>query len=111
MIGGGLCAAAGFFTTVLAPGAVLALAGFMLVGTGASNIVPILFTAAGRQRDMPASLAIGAITTLGYTGILLGPALIGFLAQASSLHAAFGVLGGAMLLVAVCALRPQLYVR
>lgn len=111
MIGGALCAAAGFFTTVLAPGAFLALAGFLLVGIGASNIVPILFTAAGRQRDMPASLAIGAITTLGYTGILLGPALIGFLAQASSLHAAFAVLGGAMLLVALCALRRQLYVQ
>jgi predicted MFS family arabinose efflux permease len=97
---GGLCAAAGFFTAVLAPVPAVALIGFVLIGLGASNIVPILFTAAGRQRDMPPGLAVGAITTIGYTGILAGPALIGFVAHASSLHLAFAGLGGAMLLVA-----------
>jgi predicted MFS family arabinose efflux permease len=111
MIAGGLCAASGFFITVAASSPWLALFGFLLVGIGASNIVPILFTAAGRQPDMPPSLAIGAITTLGYAGILAGPALIGFVAEATSLHAAFGLLAGAMLLVALCALRPQLHAR
>jgi hypothetical protein len=62
--------------------------------------VPILFTAAGNQRAMPASLAIAAITTIGYAGILAGPALIGFMAHLSSLTLAFAVLGGALLLVA-----------
>jgi acetaldehyde dehydrogenase (acetylating) len=78
----------------------VALAGFVLVGLGASNIVPILFTAAGNQRAMPASLAIAAITTIGYAGILAGPALIGFMAHLSSLDLAFATLGGALLLVA-----------
>ncbi|MYN08739.1 MFS transporter [Pseudoduganella aquatica] len=100
LLAGGLCAAAGFFTAVLAPSPAAALLGFVLVGLGASNIVPILFTAAGRQRDMPAGLAVGAITTIGYAGILAGPALIGFIAHASSLQAAFAGLGCAMLLVA-----------
>ena len=100
---GGLCAGAGFFTTVLAPSPAIALLGFVLIGSGASNIVPILFTAAGRQRDMPASLAVGAITTIGYTGILAGPALIGFVAQVSSLHIAFAGLGCFMFLVAASA--------
>ena len=96
---GGLCAAAGFFTAALAPASEIALVGFLLIGVGASNIAPILFTAAGGQRDMPAA-AISAVTTLGYAGILAGPALIGFVAHASSLHMAFGGLGCAMLLVA-----------
>lgn len=100
LLAGGLCAAAGFFTAVLAPTAPVALLGFVLVGLGASNIVPILFTAAGRQHDMPAGLAVGAITTLGYAGILAGPALIGFVAHISSLQLAFAGLGCAMLLVA-----------
>ncbi len=47
---------------------------------GASNVVPILFSAAGSQRDMPANLAIASVTTVGYAGILAGPALIGFIA-------------------------------
>ncbi|MTW11629.1 MFS transporter [Pseudoduganella eburnea] len=100
LLAGGLCAAAGFFTAVGAPTAGAALAGFVLVGLGASNIVPILFTAAGNQRAMPASLAIAAITTIGYAGILAGPALIGLVAHLSSLEWAFAALGGALLLVA-----------
>jgi fucose permease len=100
---GGLCSAAGFFGAVLAPTVPLALVGFVLIGLGASNIVPILFTAAGNQSAMPASLAIGAITTLGYAGILAGPAAIGFVAHAVSLNVAFAGLGGAMLLIAASA--------
>ncbi|MDQ1834649.1 MFS transporter [Massilia scottii] len=100
---GGLCAAAGFFCTVLASSVAGMLAGFVLIGLGASNIVPILFTAAGSQRAMPASLAIGAITTLGYAGILAGPAAIGFVAHATSLPVAFAGLGCAMLLIAASA--------
>ena len=69
---GGVCGAAGFFLSVLAPSVPLALMGFVLIGLGASNVVPILFTAAGNQKAMPASLAISAVTTLGYAGILAG---------------------------------------
>lgn len=97
---GGLCAAAGFFIASLVPASAIALAGFALIGIGASNIVPIVFTAAGRQEDMPAAAAISAVTTLGYAGLLAGPALIGFVAHLSGLHVAFGGLGCAMLCVA-----------
>jgi len=100
---GGLCSAAGFFVAVLAPSAPLALVGFLLVGLGASNVVPILFTAAGNQSAMPAGLAIGAITTLGYAGILAGPAVIGFVAHSAGLSLAFAGLGGAMLVIAASA--------
>jgi predicted MFS family arabinose efflux permease len=97
---GGLGAAAGFFAVVLAPSPWIALLGFVLIGSGASNIVPVLFTAAGSQKDMPASLAISAITTIGYAGILAGPALIGLIAHASSLQLAFSGLACGMLLIA-----------
>ncbi|HEY9104539.1 MFS transporter [Chitinimonas sp.] len=100
---GGLAASAGFLLAVFTASPYAALLGFVLIGLGASNIVPILFTAAGAQTAMPASLAVAAITTLGYTGILAGPALIGFIAHASSLNAAFVGLGCAVLLVAASA--------
>lgn len=103
MLLGGLFAAGGFFCTVMSTSIPGMLAGFVLIGLGASNIVPILFTAAGNQRAMPASLAIGAITTLGYAGILAGPAAIGFIAHATSLPVAFAGLGCAMLLIAASA--------
>jgi predicted MFS family arabinose efflux permease len=103
LVAGGLATAAGFFTVVLAQVPAVALLGFLLVGIGASNIVPVLFTAAGSQRDMPVGLAVSAITTIGYAGILAGPALIGFVSHAVGLHLAFAGLGVAALLVAASA--------
>jgi MFS family permease len=81
LIGGGLLAAIGFMIAATAPNGWVAIVGFGMVGLGASNVVPVLFTAAGKQKQMPPNLAIAAITTLGYAGILVGPALIGFLAK------------------------------
>jgi predicted MFS family arabinose efflux permease len=98
---GGLIAAAGFMMAVLAPTQPMAFAGFLFVGLGASNIVPVLFTAAGRQARMPPSHAIAAITTIGYSGMLAGPAVIGFVAQHWSLSAAFVILAAGMSFVAV----------
>ncbi|MCF4998615.1 MFS transporter [Pseudomonas syringae] len=96
---GGLTAAAGLFLATFAPSWQAALVGYALVGAGCSNIVPVLYTAVGKQTVMPESIAVPAITTLGYAGILAGPAVIGFVAHASSLSFAFGLM--AVLLVAV----------
>ena len=97
----GLLASAGLVAAVLAPSGWGALAGFGLVGLGASNIVPVLFSSLGRQRAMPPNLAISAVTTVGYGGILLGPAAIGAVAQAAGLTVA--ILGVAGLLLGVAA--------
>lgn len=86
--GGGL-AAAGLAIVTLVPAWQAALLGYALVGAGCANIVPVLFTAAARQRAMPERLAIPAVTTLGYAGVLAGPALIGVVAHATSLATAF----------------------
>jgi len=100
---GGACAAAGFLLAALLPSPLATLAGFVLVGLGCSNIVPILFSAAGQQRAMPAAAAISAISTLGYAGILAGPAAIGAIARVGGLPAAFGLLGLALIAVAASA--------
>jgi len=102
LLWGGACAAAGVFV-VLSASAMLgvagALAGFVLVGAGASNIVPILFRLAGAQQAMPAGLAVAAISTVGYAGVLAGPASIGFVAKTVGLAMSFGMLGILLCLV------------
>jgi len=98
---GGLCAGLGFTLVALVPSWPVAILGFALVGAGASNVVPVLFTAAGRQAEMPSNLAVASVTTMGYAGILSGPALIGFVGRAFSLSLA--LLGVAALLVGVAA--------
>jgi predicted MFS family arabinose efflux permease len=96
---GGLIAVAGLVVLLLAPAPAVALAGFLLIGFGASNIVPVLFRQAGSQRAMPAGLAVAAITTVGYAGILTGPAAIGFVAHAAGLPLAFWLLAALLGLV------------
>jgi predicted MFS family arabinose efflux permease len=101
LLGGGSCAAAGMALAVLSSWPT-ALAGFALVGLGASNIVPVLYSALGRQRAMPANLAVAAVTTLGYSGILAGPAGIGFAAHVAGLPTAFLGVAALLLVVAAC---------
>jgi MFS family permease len=97
---GGVCACVGFLIATLIPAWEAAVAGYTLVGLGCANIVPVLYSLTGQQRDMPERLAIPAITTMGYVGILAGPALIGFVAHSTSLIAAFTAVGAGMLIVA-----------
>jgi predicted MFS family arabinose efflux permease len=89
---GGLATIGGLALVLSAPIASVAMSGFLLIGLGASNIVPVLFRGAGAQRVMPAGFAVAAITTAGYAGNLLGPALIGFVAKAAGLPVAFWLL-------------------
>jgi predicted MFS family arabinose efflux permease len=92
LLWGGLLTIAGFVVLLAVPAAVLALSGFVLIGLGASNIVPVLFRRAATQKVMPAGLAVAAITTTGYGGILAGPAAVGFVAKAVGLGTAFWML-------------------
>jgi predicted MFS family arabinose efflux permease len=103
LAGGGSCAAIGLCLAVFAPDGTVALGGFALVGLGASNIVPVLFSAVGRQTRMPPALAVAGVSTIGTSGILTGPALIGFVAQATSLSFAFVCVAGLMMAVALSA--------
>lgn len=98
---GGLFAAAGLVLATLAASWQIALVGYGLVGIGCSNIVPVLYTAVGKQTLMPMSITVPAITTLGYAGILAGPAAIGFIAHASSLSTAFLLIAALLVAVAI----------
>ena len=103
LIVGGLLAVIGFVVLLAEPLRPIAMAGFLMIGLGAANLVPVLFSAAGRQRTMPPALAIAAITTTGYAGILAGPAAVGFVAEAVGLTASFWLLAALMCLVPLLA--------
>ncbi|MGD8105453.1 MFS transporter [Pantoea sp. FN0302] len=101
LAGGCLCAALGVLLLISVDNVTIALLSFLLIGFGAANTVPILFSAAGRQTVMPVNMAVSAMTTIGYAGILAGPALIGFVAHGFGLVTAFAAI--VVLLVAVAA--------
>jgi MFS family permease len=97
LIAGGFVAILGIGLTLVPGMVVVAMAGFVLIGLGCANLVPVVFSLAARQPDMAPGLAVAAVTTTGYAGILLGPALVGFVAEASSLAVAFACLAVLML--------------
>ena len=103
LMAGPLCAALGLVLAVAVPSALASFLCFGLIGLGAANAVPVLYSILGRQTAMPANLAVSAVATLGYTGILAGPAAIGFIAHATSLSAAFLALASMLLVVAASA--------
>ena len=103
LLWGALVALLGFVILLTGAHAALVLSGFAFIGLGCANIVPVLFRRAAAQGAMPPALAVAAVTTTGYAGILAGPAVIGFVANATGLHAAFWMLAGLLVLVPLCA--------
>lgn len=101
VLAGGAMAAFGMGLVALGDHWALALVGFAILGAGCANIVPVLFSAAGRQKTIPESVAIPVLTTVGYSGVLIGPGLIGFAAEATSLHAAFLILAALLAALAI----------
>jgi len=96
----GLSAAA--MAVVLASGnAVVSIVGYALVGAGLAPVVPILFNAATRVPGTSRAAAIAAVSSIGYSGFMIGPPLIGGLAQAFSLTAAMWVVVLASVLLAI----------
>ncbi|WP_050602799.1 MFS transporter [Ruegeria sp. 6PALISEP08] len=89
---GGICAALGVFGVVSAVTPLPALAGFALMGAGYAVIMPLAFSRAAGDPDVPPGQAIASVATLGYGGLLIGPPLIGFLAELFGLRLAFSVL-------------------
>jgi len=108
VLGGALIAAAGMAMVTYIASWPLALLGYTLVGAGCANIVPVMFSAAGRQTVMPQAVAVPAITTLGYLGVLSGPAVIGYVAHYTHLSFSFSLIMALMLIVGAVSLTLDL---
>ncbi|MEN4540828.1 MFS transporter [Pantoea agglomerans] len=108
VLGGALIAAAGMAMVTFIASWPLALLGYTLVGAGCANIVPVMFSAAGRQTVMPQAVAVPAITTLGYLGVLSGPAVIGYVAHYTHLAFSFSLIMALMLVVGAVSLTLDL---
>jgi MFS family permease len=104
LAGGSAVSAVGCAIAATAPNAPVALVGFAIGGAGISLNAPIVFGAAGRK----AATAVATVTTVGYVGLLVGPPLVGGIAQALDLRASFLALAVIAAAVAVGATRLRL---
>ncbi len=99
IIYGAILAAIGLSIVIVAPVWTVALLGYLFMGLGCANIVPIIFSQVGRQNLMPKAVALSYVSTMAYSGVLLGPAFIGLGSEIFSLTAVFTVLALAVILI------------
>jgi MFS family permease len=88
---GGLIASIGLSITLLYPIPYPTIAGLFLVGLGLSTIVPITYSIAGNAKGLPSGVGIAMVTTVGYSGFLFGPPIIGFISDAYNLRVGLSV--------------------
>jgi MFS family permease len=93
-------AAIGMAIVLLSDKAWIAFLGFAAVGVGLAPVAPILFNASTRVPGVSRAAAIAAVTTIGYSGFMVGPPIIGSIATVSSLRAALWLVVGAAAIVA-----------
>jgi MFS family permease len=101
--GGSLIAAGGMALALLIHGPAAAILGFALLGLGLAAVVPIAFAAAGEIDPRATGRLVGRVATVGYVGSVAGPIAIGWLAEATSLRAALGLVVLLALVIAVSA--------
>jgi MFS family permease len=88
----GILIAAGLLIVVLFPYLAIATVGFLLVGLGVSCVVPLVYGLAGKSTTMSPGMALTAVSTISFLGFLVGPPLIGLIAQVSNLRWSFAVI-------------------
>jgi MFS family permease len=85
----GTLTAVGLLIAVIFPYLLSAMAGFILVGIGVSSVVPMVYSAAGKSKTMAPGVALAAVSTIGFSGFLIAPSIIGFIAGLATLRASF----------------------
>jgi len=83
----------GLLLSVVFPNLYTAALGFLLVGFGVASIIPVSYGIAGRSKLYTPSVALALVSTISFFGFLLGPPLIGFVAELFDLKVSFALVG------------------
>lgn len=105
MISCGLIALTGLTISILFTHPFVVIGGFFIVGIGLSVIVPIAYSIAGSTKDLPPGVGLAMVTTVGYSGFLFGPPIIGFLADMVTLRYALVLVGILFALMSLLSVR------
>ncbi len=95
----------GMLLIILAWHVGISLVGFVLAGLGLATIVPITYSRAGNTPGIPPGVGISMVTTIGYSGFIIGPPIIGFIAKWQTLPLAFSFVIGLFILMLILSFR------
>lgn len=97
----GIMISTGLFTAVFFPFVIPATIAFMFVGLGVSTIVPTVYSVAGKNPNVSPSEALTTVSSVSFLGFLMGPPIIGYIAELSSLRFSFAFIGVFGFLIAI----------
>jgi MFS family permease len=89
----GILISTGLLTAVFFPFLIPSTLGFMLVGIGVSTVIPTLYSIAGKNTKVSPGIALTTVASVSFLGFLMGPPLIGYIAELSSLQYSFALIG------------------
>lgn len=89
----GIMISVGLFTAVFLPYLIPSTFAFMVVGLGVASVVPTLYSLAGKNKTVPPGEALTIVSSVSFLGFLLGPPVIGYIAELSSLRFSFAFIG------------------
>ncbi|WP_291120310.1 MFS transporter [Flavobacterium sp. UBA6135] len=89
----GITISLGLYTAVAFPFLIPSTIAFMMVGFGVSNVIPIVYSTTGRITTLPTSEALTIVTGISFLGFLMGPPIIGHIAELTSLRYSFAFIG------------------
>ena len=88
----GILIALGLFVAVFRPSIYASSIGFALVGLGVSSVVPLCYSLAGQSKRLATGIALTGVSSIGFLGFLMGPPMIGYVADAFGLRASFTII-------------------
>ena len=97
---GAIVSAIGLTVGLLLGTTASAIAGFAVMGIGLAFVFPVVYSAAGSTPGIPSGRGVAAVATIGYTGFLAGPPLLGFLARATSIQASLLLVAALIAIIA-----------
>jgi len=89
----GVLMSTGLFIAVIFPYIIPSTIAFMMVGLGVASVVPTIYSVAGKNPNVPAGEALTIVSSVSFLGFLMGPPVIGYIAEVSSLRVSFGIIG------------------
>lgn len=89
----GILMSTGLFISVFFPYVIPSTIAFMMVGLGVAAVVPTVYSVAGKNPNVPPGEALTIVSSVSFLGFLMGPPVIGYIAEISSLRVSFAVIG------------------
>ena len=106
----GLLISFGLAIAVIFPTVPASLIGFMLVGLGTASVIPLSYSIAGRSEVYSPGIALAMVATISFFGFLLGPPLIGFIAELFNLRVSFALIAVmGMVITVLMIIRPSVF--